>query len=260
MSALSFNNRNVQLLRRLNGRRSARHAEGCFVVEGPVLVAEAVAAGWKCLAQYAPEGSDAHVPGAGPRNELAPGVFERIASTETPQPPLALVRMPQGSSDVSAVLAGASFVLVLDRVSDPGNLGTVMRSAEAAGVDLIVITPGSVDPFNPKVIRASAGAVFHVPVVTATLDDLVAAGFRSIGTTSHEFPGRTVEHYGAIDWTGRVAVVMGNEAAGLPDEWTDEVGPIHEWITVPHRGRSESLNVAMAATVIAFEAARRRAR
>lgn len=258
MSALSFNNRNVQLLRRLMGRRSARHEEGCFVVEGPVLVAEAVAAGWKCIAQYVPAGSGADVPGAGPVNELAEGVIERISSTETPQPPLAIVKMPAGRRDVGAIVGTASFVVALDRLSDPGNLGTVMRSAEAAGADLVVLTPGSVDPYNPKVIRASAGAIFHVPVVTATLDELAEAGIRLIGTTSHEFPGRTVRPYTEVDWSGRVAIVMGNEAAGLPAEWNDVDGPVRAWVTIPHRGRSESLNVAMAATVLAFEAARRR--
>jgi TrmH family RNA methyltransferase len=258
-SALSFNNRNVQQLRRLIGRRSSRHADGLFVVEGPVLVAEAVAAGFKCLAQYVPEGSDAKVAGAGPVNEMAEGVFERVASTETPQPPLALVKMPAGRDDVRAIVDASSFVVVLDRLSDPGNLGTILRSAEAAGADLVVLTPGSVDPYGPKVIRASAGALFHVPVVTADLDQLAASGLRLVGTTSHGFPGRTVVDYGDADWAGRVAIVMGNEAAGLPDEWNDTVGPIGEWITIPHRGRSESLNVAMAATVIAFEAARGRA-
>lgn len=258
MSALSFNNRNVQQLRRLLGRRSLRYADGQFVVEGPVLVAEAVAAGWKCVAQYAPEGSNATVAGAGPMNELAVGVFERVATTEAPQPPLAIVKMPGGRDDVAAIIKSSSFVVVLDRLSDPGNLGTVMRSAEAAGADLVVLTPGSVDPYNPKVIRASAGAIFHVPVVTAPLEDLAAQGLRLVGTTSHEFPGRTVRSYNDADWSGRVAVVMGNEAAGLPDEWNDDVGPIDEWITIPHQGRSESLNVAMAATVVAFEVAQQR--
>ncbi|NND76307.1 MAG: RNA methyltransferase [Ilumatobacter sp.] len=257
MSALSFNNRNVQMLRRLLGRRSARHAEGCFVVEGPVLVAEAVAAGWKCIAQYAPIDSDAQVPGAGPLNELGAGVLERIATTESPQAPLALVRMPH-APDVGAVVGAATFVVVLDRVADPGNLGTVLRSAEAAGADLVVLTPGSVDAFNPKAIRASAGAIFHVPVVVATLEELAAADIRLIGTTSHDAPGRTVVNHIDVDWSGRVAIVLGNEAAGLPSEWTDEDGPIGEWVTIAHQGRSESLNVAMAATVIAFEAARHR--
>jgi TrmH family RNA methyltransferase len=261
MSTLAFNNPRVQQLRRLIGRRSSRHEEGRFVVEGPVLVAEAVAAGWECEAQFVAAEADGVVQpgvvGAGPVFELADGVFQRVASTETPQHPIAVVRVrDQGTAADS--LAVASFVIVLDRIADPGNLGTILRSAEAAGVDLVVITPGSVDPYNPKVVRASAGALFHVPVVEASVDDAAAAGLTTIGTTSHDAAGRTVQAHTAVDFTGRIALVMGNEAAGLPDEWTDDVGPIHRWVTIPHVGRSESLNVAMAATVLVFEAARQR--
>jgi TrmH family RNA methyltransferase len=229
------------------------------VVEGPVLVAEAVAAEWTCEAQFVPEGFDSAIDGAGTVFELADGVLERVASTETPQPPLAIVAMPDlTSASADSLLAAASFVVVLDRVGDPGNLGTILRSAEAAGADLVVLTPGSVDPFNPKVVRSSAGALFHVPVVTAGIDAVAAAGIELFGTTSHNFPGRTVVPHTDADLSGRVGIVMGNEAAGLPDDWNDIVGPVRSWITIPHRGRSESLNVAMATTVIVLEAARQR--
>lgn len=261
MSALAFNNPRIQELRRLIGRRSSRRDEGRFVVEGPVLVAEAVAAGWEFEAQFVAEGADgvvqSGVDGAGPVFELAAGVLERVASTETPQHPIAIVRM-RDSGTATELLAVASFVIVLDRVADPGNLGTILRSAEAAGADLVVVTPGSVDPYNPKVVRASAGAVFHVPVVEATIETVAESGLALIGTSSHDAPGRTVQAHTEADLTGRNALVMGNEAAGLPEEWTDAIGPIRRWVTIPHRGRSESLNVAMAATVLVFEAARQR--
>ncbi len=185
MSALAFNNPRVQQLRRLIGRRSSRHDEGRFVVEGPVLVAEAVAAGWECEAQFVAAEADGVVQpgieGAGAVFELADGVLERVASTETPQNPIAIVRM-RDHGPVETLLAAASFVVVLDAIADPGNLGTILRSAEASGADLVVLTPGSVDPYNPKVVRASAGAIFHVPVVEATLDDVVASGLTTIGT------------------------------------------------------------------------------
>ncbi len=261
MSALAFNNPKVQQLRRLLGRRSARSGEGLFVVEGPVLVAEAAAAGWACEAQFVTaeaDGVDAPgIPGAGEVFHLAAGVLDRVASTTTPQEPLAIVRM-RAPGDVASTLTSASLVVVADRLADPGNLGTILRSAEAAGADAVVLTPGSVDPYNPKVVRASAGALFHVPVVEATLDDVAGWGLELIGTTSHDAPGRTVIDHTDADFTGRVALVLGNEAAGLPDEWSDTAGPIARWVTIPHRGRAESLNVAMAATVILFEASRQR--
>jgi len=261
MSALAFNNSRVQQLRRLIGRRSSRHDDGLFVVEGPVLVAEAVAAGWECEAQFVAAEADGvvqpGVAGAGSVFELAPGVLQRVASTETPQNPIATVRMRDHGA-VADLLATAAFVVVLDRIADPGNLGTILRSAEAGGADLVVLTPGSVDPYSPKVVRASAGALFHVPVVTATIEEVADAGLSTIGTTSHDAPGRSVAAHTDTDLTGRIALVMGNEAGGLPAEWSDAVGPIRRWTTIPHQGRSESLNVAMAATVLVFEAARQR--
>jgi TrmH family RNA methyltransferase len=261
MGALAFNNSRVQQLRRLIGRRSSRHEDGRFVVEGPVLVAEAVAAGWDCEAQFVAAEADGvvqpGVTGAGPVFELAEGVLERVASTETPQNPIAVVRM-RDRGPAADLLAAADFVVVLDRIGDPGNLGTILRSAEAAGADLVVLTPGSVDPYNPKVVRASAGALFHVPVLETGLDDVTAAGLVLVGTSSHDSPNRTVHTHTEADLTGRVAIVMGNEAAGLPEDWTDTAGPIRRWVTIPHRGRSESLNVAMATTVLVFEVMRQR--
>lgn len=162
MSALAFNNPRVQQLRRLIGRRSSRHDEGRFAVEGPVLVAEAVAAGWVCEAQFVAEEADGvvepGVEGAGPVIELAEGVLDRVGSTGTPQNPIAIVKMRE-HGPVDELLAAASFVVVLDHIADPGNLGTILRSAEASGAELVVLTPGSVDPYNPKVVRASWRAV-----------------------------------------------------------------------------------------------------
>lgn len=256
MSGFEFKNPNVQALRRLLADRSERHATGYFVIEGPTSTAEAVRAGVRCRTQFVPAGSGASVDGGGQVVELADGVIERVGSTKRPQPPLTVAEQPR--HDVGAVLATGSLVVVLDRVSDPGNLGTIVRSAEAAGADAVVLTPGSVDPYNPKVVRSSAGALFHVPVIEAAIEDVAAAGLVMVGTSSHDHPGRAVEPYTDADLTGRLAIVMGNEAAGLPDEWTDDAGPVKRWLTIPHHGRSESLNVAMATTVLVFEAARQR--
>lgn len=212
------------------------------MVEGPVLIAEAMSAGWDVEAEFVAPGVSPV--SSAPVHEMAPGVLERVATTDSPQGSIAITRVPE----VAVELAGAEFVLVLDRLSDPGNLGTLLRSGEAGGVDAVVLTPGSVDPLNPKVIRASAGAVFHVPVLTADLVDVGAAGLRTVGTSSHR--GVSSERF---DWSGRVAVVLGNEAHGLPDD-----APVDDWVTIDHRGRAESLNVAMAGTVVLFDAARAR--
>ncbi|MDH5521980.1 MAG: RNA methyltransferase [Acidimicrobiia bacterium] len=239
---LAFTNPKVQRLRRLLGRRSARSEEGAFVVEGAVLIAEAIVAGWLIESEFV--APDTATVSDAPVFELAPGVLERVATTERPQPNLAIVQVRSMGPD----LVDCSFVMVADRVSDPGNLGTILRSSEAAGADAVVLTPGSVDPLNPKVVRASAGALFHVPVAVAQLVDLAAAGLRLIGTSSHHGIRHT-----EFDWSGRIAIVLGNEAHGLAD-----VAPIDEWVRIEHHGRGESLNVAMAGTILAFEAVRQR--
>ncbi|MEP7047973.1 MAG: RNA methyltransferase [Ilumatobacteraceae bacterium] len=210
-----------------------------FVVEGPGLLAQAIAAGWQVEECYVSPGTvfDLDVE----YDELAPNVMERVASTESPQPVIAVVGMQS-----TALPDHSTFLLVADRLGDPGNAGTIIRSAEAAGADAVVLTPGSVDPFNPKVVRASAGSLFRIPVVEASLGSLTA--FRRLGTSSHRGDMYTDPVY-----HGRVAVVVGNEAHGLADD-----AEIDQWITIPHAGPAESLNVAMAATVLAFEVARQR--
>ncbi len=214
-----------------------------FVVEGPGLIAQAIAAGWEVEAQYVAPGASPVAGAGGDVYEFGPNVIERVASTEAPQPVLAVVRQR------AAVLpAGADFLVVADRLADPGNAGTIIRSAEASGAQAVVFTPGSVDPFNPKVVRASAGSLFRVPVVSASLDDVKAAGLALWATSSHQGVA-----YTDADLTGSVAIVMGNEAHGVPDD-----APVDGWLSIPHAGAAESLNVAMATTVLVFEVARQR--
>ena len=201
-----------------------------------------MAAGWEVESEYVAPGVEAVTDGE--CFELGDGVLERVASTENPQPNMAVVRVPHAA----VRLADASFVLATDALNDPGNLGTILRSAEAAGVDAVVLTPGSVDPFNPKVVRASAGALFHVPVVSATLAEVGEAGLRVVGTSSHRG-----ERHTDANWSGRVAIALGSEAHGLAVD-----APVDDWVRIEHRGRTESLNVAMAATLLVFAAAERR--
>jgi TrmH family RNA methyltransferase len=246
VTPLTFSNPHVQRLRRLLGRRSARHDDGVFVVEGPNLVAEAAAAGWRVVEQFVAPGAGPVAGVGGPVHQLGPNVLERVASTETPQPVLAVVEMRRTPPDV---LRTATFLVVADALSDPGNAGTLLRSAEASGADAVVFTTGSVDVYNPKVVRASAGALFHVPVITdVTLGDLRRPTLRLLGTSSHQGTAHT-----ATDLVAPVGIVVGNEAHGLPDD-----APVDGWITIAQRGRTESLNVAMAATVLCFEVARQR--
>ena len=176
---------------------------------------------------------------------LAPGVAERVSDLESP-PGLFAVVVSRRSDP--GLLSGAELVIVADRLGEPGNLGTIVRSAEAAGADAVVVTPGTVDETNPKVVRASAGALFNIPVVAATLGEVASAGLRLIGSSSHHGTP-----YTSADWSGRIAIIAGNEASGL-----DADPGIDDWVCIEHRGRAESLNVAMATTVLCFEALRQR--
>lgn len=234
---LSPRNPRVQRLRRLASDRGTRRSEGLAVIEGQVLVAEAQRAGLEIVAEFVGPGGH---PVGGSALALSAEALRRVATTEEPQPNIAVVRIPDPVEPTDL-----SSVIVADRIADPGNLGTIIRSAEAAGLDAVIVTPGTTDPWSPKAIRASAGAVFHVPVIESDLPVLAAAGLRIVGTSSH----RGEEHHGA-DLSGRVALVLGNEAHGLA-----ESAPVDAWIRIAHHGRAESLNVAMAGTLLAFRMA-----
>ncbi len=216
------------------------------VVEGAVLIAEAARAGWVVESQFCAPGA-APVPGVGGEvHHLAAGVIERVATTETPQPVIAIVEWVEPDPEL---LDTADFVVVADGVADPGNLGTMLRSAEAAGAQVVVLTPGTVDVRNPKVVRSSAGSVFRIPVVCDLgLAEVKSPRRRVWGTSSHHGTA-----YAEVDWSEPVAIVMGNEARGLRHD-----APVDEWVTIRHEGSAESLNVAMATTVICFEVNRQR--
>ena len=244
----------MQRLRRLLSSKSERDEAKTFVVEGRHLLEEALRGKWRVLEVFVdPERADAVLAGLDLRgivvHELQGGVLERVATTESPQGVIAEVaRREHADSDVHG------WVLVVDRLADPGNLGTVIRSAEAFGASAVFCTSGTVDPFNPKALRAAAGATFHVPVVVdCHIEDLARRGFRILGTTSHGAP-QTLD-VASVEVNGDVAVVLGNEAHGL-----DPDTPVHEWVSIPHVGRSESLNVAMAGTVLSYVMASRRGR
>jgi TrmH family RNA methyltransferase len=231
-----------------------------FVAEGVRLVEAAFDAGAEIEGVYldrdaggdeALSAIEARAAAAGVRvHELAPGVIERVADTVTPQPVLAVVRIPGASLDQ---LESATFVVVCVDVRDPGNAGAVIRLADAAGADAVVCCDGTVDPFNPKTVRASAGSVLHLPVLAGVapaevLDALGRFGIRRLAAEAHHGTP-----YAEADLVSPLALLLGNEGAGLPD---DVVGRIDGALTIPMAGRAESLNVAMAAAVLCFEVRR----
>lgn len=252
----------MRRLRQLLRKPGARAAEHVVVVEGAELLSVAIAAGRDVEAVYvAPEGGDvaavvevtSRVLESGGRVfDLAPGVMERVASTVSPQPLMAVVSYAPA---LPASLDDATLVVVCVDVRDPGNLGTVIRTADAAGVDAVVCCDGTVDPTNPKTVRATAGSLFHVPVVAggstgSTMAELASRGFTTVATVV-----RGGTDYVSFDWTGPVALIVGNEASGLDDGL---VASLDARVTIPMAGRSESLNVGVSAAVLCFEALRQR--
>ena len=252
---MSSSNPRVRELRRLIGRRSSRYDAGRFVVEGAGLVCDAFDAGWNVLEIYVRDGVDDPLNGRVECGTLDSKTFDSISDTVSPQGVMAVVEMHEwmSPSTLHAADSGEGWSIVLDAVSDPGNMGTIIRSAEASGCVRVILVNDCVDPYSPKVVRASAGALFHVPVVVgAAWSQVTDVASRVLGTTSHEGVGsiKTTSLYD-VDMDGSLALVFGNEAHGVSPS-----APITEWVTVPHVGRSESLNVAMAATVLCMHVAR----
>lgn len=181
-------------------------------------------------------------------------VMASLSDAVTPQGVIAVARAPQTS--LAAHAASATLVVVLAEVRDPGNAGTLIRSAAAAGAGAVVFTRAAVDPLNPKSVRAAAGALFKVPVVREeNLEDatrtLRAAGFCIVGARA----GARTSMYD-FDFRARVALILGNESWGLSELG---ISLLDYEVAIPMPGPTESLNVGIAGSVLCFEIARQRA-
>lgn len=239
--------------------RSGREKNDAFVVEGVRVVEELLAAGIDLkFAAVSPALVDSGR-GRALREQLAAKTrveevseneLRSISETETPQGILAVAHMPHTALR-SLRIQGRARVLVLDAVQDPGNLGTLIRSAAAFGVAGVVALPGTVDYWNPKVVRAAAGAAFHVPLVTTGEEQcwswLRDQQFTVCGADMHGVD------IGSADLGERVAVVVGNEGSGLRRETRSHV---QQSVSIPMPGRAESLNVAVAAGILLYELSR----
>ena len=252
--------------------RKGREAEGAFLVEGSKLISEASSAGFVIERVFVNAGALV-------RGEAEAGVFEgeaaleeklfsELAKTVSPQPYIAVARQPDpgaaqpdpgtaqpdpGTALFSGKMRGAGGrVLILDRVSDPGNVGTMIRTALASGMDCVWCVKGTADAFSDKALRASAGAVFHLPV---------AAGLsaRECIARARGMEARLVvcsaggEDLFEAELTGSIAVVVGSEATGPQEEL---LGAADAVVGIPMAEASESLNAAAAAAVVMYEALR----
>ena len=240
--------------------RGETTADGHCAIEGVRLIEEAIRSGLRFRAVYFREGSlelaDRLLPQIGATVEtvlLPKQVFDSAVATETPQGVAALAK-PRSFSLEDVLRPFQPLVLVLSGIQDPGNLGTILRAAEAFGASGLVLSEKTVSEFNSKAVRASAGSVFRLPVVSAKLRELIPrlreSGLRLLATSSH---GGTPADQANL--SGSVAMFVGNEASGLPREL---VSQMDETIMIPHAGPVESLNAAVAASILLYEAARQR--
>ncbi|MFL6240674.1 MAG: TrmH family RNA methyltransferase [Actinomycetes bacterium] len=259
----------VVAARRLHRRRD-RVEEGRFLAEGPRAVGEALsehrARGGVVLELFCTEGADVRHPTVVvaaqqlgvPTHVVSEHVAATLSETRTPQGLIAVCALPESS--LSGLLATAPrLVVVLVDVADPGNAGTVVRVADAAGADGVVFAGSTVDPYNGKCVRASTGSLFHLPVVTADSADAVVTALRESGLrvlAADVHAPADLNDAGADGLlTGNVAWLFGHEVRGLTGEGGQApyvANGAHHTIRVPIYGRAESLNLATAAAVCLY--------
>ncbi len=256
----STHNPKIQKVRALLNRRKERSNQAAFVLEGVRLVEESLKSGWLpelvLVSQRLSERGSQLVERlrqAGVRiDPVDAGVLEKLSDAETSQGILAVAQkrpalLPQGWD----------FLIVADNLRDPGNLGTILRSAAAAGVQGLILTPGSVDAFAPKVVRAAMGAHFYLPIIEKNWQQISALVKQRepaparllVADSSHGKP------CWSADLRGPVVLVIGGEAQGAQEEafkLADEI------VHIPMPGKGESLNAAAAAAILLFEVVRQR--
>ncbi len=253
----SLNNTRIRRVQALQRSTRRRYREGLIVAEGTRLVQEALHSSlpmeelFYTQAFVESEVGETLVQqaslGAASVWEVSPEVMAALSDTLTPQGILAVLALPQlhlGSSP--------NFILLLDSLRDPGNMGTILRTAWAAGVQQVIIAPGTVDPFNPKAVRAGMGAHFFLPISQIDWVDIYK---QVTGTVCLAEMGRGTV-YDQVDWSPPVTLVVGGEASGASSQGRALAG--ENLVYIPMCAGVDSLNVAMATGILLFEISRQR--
>ena len=254
----SAQNKKIQEVRRLASKRKEREAAGLYIAEGIRLVEEALNHAAECayllwcapLSERAEKLVNAFADAGVPAEEITPQLMDSIAGTDTPQGVLAVMRM-----NPLPLPEKADFVVVADGIQDPGNLGTLFRTAAAAGADALLLMPGCADEFSPKVIRSGMGTHFRLPFARMNWDEA--------GKWLRGFPDMKIlaaDSDGGIscwktDLRGATALIIGSEANGPCEQALDLAD---SKILIPMPGEIESLNAGIAAGILLFEVVRQR--
>jgi len=256
----SSHNPKIQQVRALLMKRQERENAQAFVVEGVRLVEEAFKSQWQAqivlyTSRISPRGKTVVEKAASQGvdvEEVLSSVMDSISDTETTQGLAAVFSIKS-----IPLPSRLDFLLVLDNLRDPGNLGTLLRSAEASGVQAVILTPGTVDPFSPKVVRSAMGAHFRLPIHSMTSQEIkiICHADQSSPLKILVAEGERGIPFWKIDLCQPMALVIGGETQGINDQvlaFADEV------ITIPMPGSSESLNAAVAGSILLFEVVRQR--
>lgn len=254
----SSSNQQMKHIATLIKKAKARKEQGIFVVEGKKMCKEAPE-GWLVKA-YVSESfllePDARELLAGKEYEVvSDSVFKSISDTQTPQGILCLVRMPQ--YELSDMLRGEdTHLLILESIQDPGNLGTMLRTGEGAGITGVILNQTTVDLFNPKTIRSTMGSIYRVPYyVTSDLKDTVEQLRKTHGIGVYAAHLRGTMQYDEPSYCKGTAFLIGNEGNGLSDEIAELADT---YIRIPMQGEVESLNAAVSAALLMYETNRQR--
>jgi TrmH family RNA methyltransferase len=235
-------------------RSSGRNRERAFIVEGLRAVSDMLAAGVTPHTLVLSDAFDPRrlpdVPAGVPVRAMSHSLFDDLSGTTTPQGIMAIAPFP----NVPPGPADPPLTLIADSISDPGNLGTLLRSCAGAGVTRLLLTPTTVDPYNPKVVRSAMSAHFAVPV---SRFEPSGAGELPAGTAVIISDARSPRSYDDIDMTGPTAIVVGSEATGISED-LQRIATAS--VSIPMASSTDSLNAAVAGSILLFEALRQRRR
>ncbi|MBE3592867.1 MAG: RNA methyltransferase [Thermoanaerobacter sp.] len=249
MLITSENNDLIKKIKKLKDKKG-RYEEGLFFVEGTTSVLEALKSDFEIEYIVMGEGVKIDIPKGG--FEIArttERIFKKISDTVTPQMVMAIIKIPKYEENTYIKEKGV--YVIADNIQDPGNLGTIIRTADAFGVSAIFTINNCVDIFNPKVLRASIGSIFHIPVIATTSQILLKLKRRGIKVFATHLKAQKLVHECNI--SDKVAFVLGNEAKGV-----SVVDLVDDFVKIPMTGEAESLNVSIAASIFLYESQRQR--
>ena len=250
----SLQNPRIKAVRSLHTKKG-RQAAGDFLLETTKLVQEALRSGWPILEAYA---TDSWVERYGSLEgvkleRVADRLFPSLVTTETPEGIVAIAKLPQ-VFDLPPVRADSWFIAT-EAIQDPGNLGTLIRTADAVGASAVLLGPGTVDPYSPKVIRATMGSLFHLPVLLRPKVYEDVAQLRERGVSVYATTMQAERSLYDLDLKGPLLWLIGNEGQGLSVE---ALALATERVSIPMPGHAESLNAAIASAICLYETLRQR--